>query len=95
MIKHVLSLVLVINIFYKIFSSGNQNSIFKGKVFDFGGWPINLQRADITIHPKAECETRFRSTKLGRYFELHDTFICAGGEGLFEISSNNNFIYSN
>lgn len=27
-----------------------------------------------------ECQRRLRETRLGRFFRLHDSFVCAGGE---------------
>ena len=56
-----------------------------GKVFDFGGWPTTLQKASLPIHRRDDCESKFRSTKLGPFFKLHDSFICAGGEGNFKL----------
>ncbi|XP_032293402.1 phenoloxidase-activating factor 2 isoform X2 [Drosophila virilis] len=39
-----------------------------------------LRKVDLPIVNRTECQQRLRSTRLGRYFELHESFICAGGE---------------
>ncbi|XP_064554079.1 phenoloxidase-activating factor 2-like isoform X2 [Drosophila montana] len=39
-----------------------------------------LRKVDLPIVNRTECQQRLRSTRLGRHFELHETFICAGGE---------------
>lgn len=39
-----------------------------------------LRKVDLPIVNRTECQQRLRPTRLGRYFELHESFICAGGE---------------
>ena len=35
----------------------------------------------MTVLDSSTCEEQLRTTRLGKYFELHDTsFICAGGK---------------
>ena len=35
---------------------------------------------NLPIINQDDCQTHLRSTKLGQYFQLHGSFICAGGE---------------
>lgn len=39
-----------------------------------------MKRVELSVVPHEECQVRLRSTMLGRWFRLHDTFTCAGGE---------------
>ncbi|XP_025161569.1 uncharacterized protein LOC105191948 [Harpegnathos saltator] len=45
-----------------------------------GTYQAKLRKVDVPIVDRAVCQTRLRSTKLGEYFQLHGSFICAGGE---------------
>ena len=42
-----------------------------------------LRQVALDLVAPSECQTRLRQTKLGRFFRLHDSFVCAvgGGEG--------------
>lgn len=39
-----------------------------------------MKKIDLPIVPRQSCEKKLRSTRLGHYFNLHKSFICAGGE---------------
>ncbi|CAH1995448.1 unnamed protein product [Acanthoscelides obtectus] len=39
-----------------------------------------LRKVDLPLVPREQCEALLRKTRLGRFFELHESFICAGGE---------------
>lgn len=45
-----------------------------------GQYQTELRKVNVPIIDQGDCQTRLRSTKLGQYFELHGSFICAGGE---------------
>ncbi|XP_029166630.1 serine proteinase stubble-like [Nylanderia fulva] len=45
-----------------------------------GKYQAELRKVDLPIVDRADCQTRLQSTKLGQYFQLHGSFICAGGE---------------
>jgi len=39
-----------------------------------------LKKLDLPVVARDVCQNSLRSTRLGRFFLLHDSFICAGGE---------------
>lgn len=39
-----------------------------------------LKKIDLPIVARPACQDALRTTRLGKYFELHQSFICAGGE---------------
>lgn len=39
-----------------------------------------LKEVEVPVVPNAACQTMLRKTRLGNFFQLHDSFICAGGE---------------
>lgn len=39
-----------------------------------------LKRVELPVVPRRRCESMLRATKLGQIFQLHSSFICAGGE---------------
>ncbi|XP_018052579.1 PREDICTED: enteropeptidase-like [Atta colombica] len=45
-----------------------------------GQYQTELRKVNLPIINQDDCQTRLRSTKLGQYFQLHGSFICAGGE---------------
>ncbi|KAG5340020.1 KLKB1 protein, partial [Acromyrmex charruanus] len=45
-----------------------------------GQYQAELRKVNLPIINQEDCQTRLRSTKLGQYFQLHGSFICAGGE---------------
>jgi len=62
----------------RCFASGWGNKVF-GKEDTY---QVILKKIDLPIVPRNTCQDRLRSsiTRLGKYFELHSSFICAGGE---------------
>lgn len=38
-----------------------------------------LKKIDLSIVPNDVCQQQLRSTRLGNFFRLHESFICAGG----------------
>lgn len=38
-----------------------------------------LKKVELSIVPNDLCQQQLRSTRLGNYFNLHESFICAGG----------------
>lgn len=52
----------------------------KDKFGKEGVYQAILKRVELGIVPHDECETRLRKTRLGKYFTLNESFICAGGE---------------
>ncbi|CAG0913587.1 unnamed protein product [Notodromas monacha] len=45
-----------------------------------GSYQEVLKRIDVPVVSNYECQHSLRDTKLGKYFRLHPSFICAGGE---------------
>ncbi|KAL9930757.1 phenoloxidase-activating factor 2 isoform 1-T1 [Glossina fuscipes fuscipes] len=45
-----------------------------------GKYQVILKRIDLPVVPHATCEDQIRQTRLGLYYELHESFMCAGGE---------------
>ncbi|KZC07692.1 Serine proteinase stubble [Dufourea novaeangliae] len=45
-----------------------------------GHYQIILKKIELPIVPRDRCQSNLRETRLGKYFRLHDSFICAGGE---------------
>lgn len=45
-----------------------------------GKYQVILKKIDLPIVPHATCQNNLRQTRLGLYFNLHDSFLCAGGE---------------
>ncbi|KAG5895911.1 hypothetical protein JTB14_031818 [Gonioctena quinquepunctata] len=45
-----------------------------------GKYPVILKKIDLPIVPNPQCQEKLRTTRLGKFFELHRSFICAGGE---------------
>uniref|UniRef100_A0A182NCA8 Phenoloxidase-activating factor 2 n=1 Tax=Anopheles dirus TaxID=7168 RepID=A0A182NCA8_9DIPT len=39
-----------------------------------------LKRVELTVMPRKQCKQRFAATRLGSYFRLHKSVLCAGGE---------------
>ncbi|KAK7790354.1 hypothetical protein R5R35_003853 [Gryllus longicercus] len=44
-----------------------------------GRYQVILKRVEVPMVPRGECQARLRKTRLGNYFELHESFVCAGG----------------
>lgn len=45
-----------------------------------GKYQVILKKIDLPIVPSDVCQSKLRTTRLGQRFELHRSFICAGGE---------------
>ncbi|CRL07164.1 CLUMA_CG020152, isoform A [Clunio marinus] len=60
----------------RCFASGWGKDVF-GKE---GKYQVILKKIDLPIVPHIPCEESLRKTRLGRRFNLHHSFICAGGE---------------
>lgn len=51
------------------------------KLFGVEGSSENiLKKVELPIIPSDRCQDMLRETKVGKRFELHESFICAGGE---------------
>nr|XP_023026968.1 tryptase alpha/beta-1-like [Leptinotarsa decemlineata] len=60
----------------RCFATGWGKDIFGKK----GKYQVILKKIDLPIVPSPQCQDKLRTTRLGRFFNLHSTFICAGGE---------------
>lgn len=60
----------------RCFASGWGKDVF-GKE---GRYQVILKRVDLPVVPHDTCQNTLRSTRLGKYFVLDRSFICAGGE---------------
>jgi len=45
-----------------------------------GKYQVILKKIDLPIVARVPCQDSLRNTRLGKFFELHRSFICAGGE---------------
>ncbi|XP_062140823.1 phenoloxidase-activating factor 2-like [Drosophila sulfurigaster albostrigata] len=43
-------------------------------------YPNLMKRVDLPYIPRFKCQKLLRRTRLGRYYQLHSSFVCAGGE---------------
>ncbi|XP_076177067.1 phenoloxidase-activating factor 2 isoform X2 [Ptiloglossa arizonensis] len=60
----------------RCFASGWGKDIF-GKE---GHYQVILKKVELPVVPRDSCQNSLRKTRLGKYFTLHESFICAGGE---------------
>ncbi|XP_046384720.1 phenoloxidase-activating factor 2-like [Ischnura elegans] len=60
----------------RCFSSGWGTTEFGKK----GEYSAILKRVEVPVVAHYRCQSNLRRTKLGQYFKLHDSFLCAGGE---------------
>ncbi|XP_035893007.1 uncharacterized PE-PGRS family protein PE_PGRS54-like isoform X2 [Anopheles stephensi] len=60
----------------RCFASGWGKDVF-GKQ---GTYQVILKKIELPIMPNEECQKALRTTRLGRRFKLHSSFLCAGGE---------------
>lgn len=49
-----------------------------------GRYQAVLKKIELPIVPRGQCEQILRTTRLSQYYELHSSFICAGGERGFD-----------
>lgn len=61
---------------YRCFVSGWGKDVF-GKE---GRYQVILKKIDVPMIPRAICQAQLRDTRLGKWFKLHESFLCAGGE---------------
>ncbi|XP_034473436.1 phenoloxidase-activating factor 2 [Drosophila innubila] len=52
----------------------------KNKFGKDGEYQVILKKIDLPVVERTTCQNNLRNTRLGKYFVLHDSFICAGGE---------------
>ncbi|RZB39453.1 serine protease 42, partial [Asbolus verrucosus] len=45
-----------------------------------GRYQVILKKIELPVVPRDTCQEDLRKTRLGKHFELHKSFICAGGE---------------
>lgn len=45
-----------------------------------GKYQVILKKIDLPVVDNSKCEEKLRTTRLGKFFELHRSFMCAGGE---------------
>lgn len=45
-----------------------------------GKYQVILKKIDLPVVDRETCQDRLRTTRLGKFFELHRSFMCAGGE---------------
>ncbi|KAH8263316.1 hypothetical protein KR044_007332 [Drosophila immigrans] len=50
------------------------------KTIDDPNYPNLLKKIELPYIERAKCQQQLRRTRLGRYFQLHSSFTCAGGE---------------
>ncbi|XP_016845380.1 serine proteinase stubble isoform X2 [Nasonia vitripennis] len=63
----------------KCFTTGWGKNVFGDK----GHYQVILKAVELPTVPHDKCQNNLRNTRLGRYFKLHETFMCAGGvEGI-------------
>ncbi|XP_053668533.1 phenoloxidase-activating factor 2-like, partial [Anopheles marshallii] len=59
----------------KCFASGWGKNVF-GKE---GKYQVILKKVELPVVPQSECQQSLRTTRLGKRFVLHQSFLCAGG----------------
>lgn len=45
-----------------------------------GTYQTELRKVELPLVDRSDCQNRLRTTRLGAYFQLHSSFVCAGGE---------------
>lgn len=67
----------------------NPGDVFDGQRCVSTGWGVDvrindfapvLKRVDLPIVPRQNCVRKLRATRLGPFFQLHHSVLCAGGE---------------
>lgn len=59
----------------KCFASGWGTASWKARHFE-----SIMKRIELPVVSRTDCQEELRKTRLGHHFELHESFICAGGE---------------
>lgn len=52
----------------------------KDKFDKEGRYQVILKKIEVPVVDRGQCQNALRKTRLGRFFELHSSFMCAGGE---------------
>lgn len=52
----------------------------KNKFGKEGIYQVILKKVELPIVPNNVCENKLRTTRLGKFFNLHESFVCAGGD---------------
>ncbi|CAG5003488.1 unnamed protein product [Parnassius apollo] len=52
----------------------------KDKFGKEGRYQVILKKVEVPVVERSTCQTQLRNTRLGHFFELHTSFMCAGGE---------------
>ncbi|XP_013146563.1 PREDICTED: serine protease 44 isoform X1 [Papilio polytes] len=52
----------------------------KDKFGKEGRYQVILKKVEVPVVDRNTCQEKLRSTRLGHFFELHTSFMCAGGE---------------
>lgn len=52
----------------------------KNKFGRDGIYQVILKKIDLPVVPRETCQQNLRTTRLGKYYKLHESFLCAGGE---------------
>ncbi|XP_044734747.1 phenoloxidase-activating factor 2-like [Chrysoperla carnea] len=60
----------------RCFASGWGKDVFGQE----GRYQVILKKIELPIVPRPQCVEALRNTRLGKHFQLHESFICAGGE---------------
>jgi len=55
--------------------NGNYNFSGRGTKIE-----TTLRKVELPIVPPADCQRELQRTRLGSFFRLHNSFVCAGGE---------------
>ncbi|XP_063232272.1 phenoloxidase-activating factor 2-like [Bacillus rossius redtenbacheri] len=45
-----------------------------------GAFQMTMKKVDLPVVARATCQAQLRQTRLSSYFNLHESFVCAGGE---------------
>ncbi|XP_026314354.1 phenoloxidase-activating factor 2-like [Hyposmocoma kahamanoa] len=53
----------------------------KDKFGTQGKYQVILKKVEVPVVDRNTCQNALRSTRLGRFFQLHTSFMCAGSEG--------------
>lgn len=72
----------------KCTASGWGTTTWEGRNFE-----SIMKKIDLPIVAHDECQMKLRTTRLGHHFELHEKFLCAGGEPGVDTCQVNLFIF--
>jgi secreted trypsin-like serine protease len=66
---------------YQILTQHSLEIFWKRLFIADGKYQNILKLIELPVVPKLECENQLRQSRLGPFFNLHPSFICAGGNG--------------